>query len=100
MPSAIHSPSKEILTEFCRRHHICKRSNFGSAVRDDFGPESDIDILVEFETGQTSGLCRFIDIQDELSDLFGCSVDLRTPLDLSKYIREEVLELMEVKYGG
>ncbi len=98
MTSAIDIPSKEILSEFCGRHHIRKLSIFGSALRDDFGPESDIDILIEFETGYTPGFFGFIEIQDELSELFGNKVDLRTPSDLSKYFRERVLKEAEVQY--
>ena len=61
---------QERLAAFCRRHHIRKLSLFGSVLRDDFGPESDIDVLVEFEPGHVPGY-RLITIQDELSDLFG-----------------------------
>jgi hypothetical protein len=78
------------LADFCRRHHIQKLALFGSILRDDFGPDSDADVLVEFEPGHTPGLA-FFDIQDQLSDLFGLRVDLCTPGFLSRYFRDRVL---------
>jgi predicted nucleotidyltransferase len=78
------------VTDFCRRHHVRRLSLFGSALRDDFGPESDLDILVEFEPGQTPGLA-FFGMQDELSAIIGRRVDLNTPECLSKYFRDEVV---------
>ncbi|HET9984515.1 MAG TPA: nucleotidyltransferase family protein [Longimicrobiales bacterium] len=65
------------LADFCRRHHIRRLALFGSVLREDFGPESDVDVLVEFEPGHTPGLA-FIDVQDGLSTLFGRPVDLLT----------------------
>lgn len=86
------------LTEFCRRNHIRKLALFGSVLREDFGPESDIDVLVEFEPGHVPGL-RFIRLQDELSTLFGGRpVDLVTPKFLNHRIRDEVLKSAEVQY--
>jgi len=77
---------------FCRRNHIRKLYLFGSALRGDFGPESDVDVLVEFETGHVPGFFRLFDMEAELSTLFGGrKVDLRTPQDLSRYFRDEVL---------
>ncbi len=89
--------SKEALEQFCRRHHIRKLSIFGSALRDDFGPDSDLDILVEFEPDRTPGLA-FFEMQDELSQLFGRRVDLNTPTFLSRYFRQDVLENAQVQY--
>ena len=66
----------------CRRHHIIRLSLFGSVLREDFRPDSDVDVLVEFEPGKTPGF-SFIDIQDELSNMIGRKVDLNTPGDLS-----------------
>ncbi|OGO38844.1 MAG: hypothetical protein A2147_08200 [Chloroflexi bacterium RBG_16_57_8] len=66
----------------CRRHHIIRLSLFGSVLREDFRPGSDVDVLVEFEPGKTPGF-SFIDIQDELSNMIGRKVDLNTPGDLS-----------------
>lgn len=90
----------EKIAEFCRRHHIRKLALFGSVLRDDFGPESDVDVLVEFEPGQVVGL-RFIRIQEELSRLLGGRpVDLVTPKFLNRRIRDRVLADAEVHYAG
>ena len=85
------------LRKFCERHHIRKMSLFGSVLRDDFAPDSDIDVLVEFETGRTPGY-SFITIQDELSRLLGREVDLSTPECLSQYFRGKVMEEAEPVY--
>jgi predicted nucleotidyltransferase len=74
-------------------------SLFGSALREDFGPESDVDILVEFEPGQSVGLIRLAGMEIELSDMLGRKVDLRTPGDLSRYFRQEILDSAEVQYA-
>ncbi len=79
----------ERIAEFCRRHHITRLSLFGSVLRDDFSPESDVDVLVEFQPGRTPGL-RFFTIQEDLTQLFGRRVDLNTPDDLSVYFRDKV----------
>jgi hypothetical protein len=90
---------KEKLVKFCQKHHIQKLAFFGSVLRDDFTPDSDIDVLVEFEPGHTPGF-RFIDIQDELSVLLGGrTVDLATPKFLNYRIRERVLQEAEVQYA-
>ena len=78
------------LAAFCRRHGIRRLALFGSVLRDDFTPESDIDVLVEFESGRTPGLA-FFGMQDELSRILGRRVDLNTPGSLSRYFRDEVL---------
>jgi uncharacterized protein len=88
---------KERIAEFCRRYRIRRLALFGSILRDDFRPESDVDVLVEFEPGTKVGL-RFFAIERELSDLFGRKVDLNTPGFLGKYYREEVLKEAEVQY--
>ena len=90
---------KEEMAAFCRRHHIRRLALFGSVLRDDFTPESDVDVLVEFERGHTPGLA-FITIQDELSQLLGRKVDLNTPDCLSHYFRQEVLDEAEVLYDA
>jgi len=79
------------LAEFCRHNHIKRMAFFGSVLRDDFTSNSDIDILVEFEEGETPGF-RFFTIQEELSELLGRKVDLNTPGDLSRYFRDKVLK--------
>jgi hypothetical protein len=88
---------KEQVAEFCRRHHIRKLALFGSVLRDDFRPDSDVDVLVEFEPGKTPGLAFFA-MQDELSELLGRNVDLNTPSWLSRYFRDEVLTEAEAVY--
>ncbi len=87
----------DVLAVFCRRHHVRRLSLFGSALRDDFGPESDLDILVEFEPGHTPGFA-FFGMQDELSELFGRKVDLNTPAFLNRYFRQDVLKSAQVQY--
>jgi uncharacterized protein len=82
-------PSDKV-EEFCRRHHIRRLALFGSVLRGDFGPDSDIDVLVEFEPGHTPGL-QFFAMQDELSEIFGRRVDLQTPGFLSPLIRDRIL---------
>lgn len=88
---------QQALNAFCRRHHIRKLALFGSVLRDDFGPESDVDVLVEFTPGHTPGFAFFA-IQEELSGLLGRSVDLHTPNFLSPYFRQEVEESAHVQY--
>jgi len=93
-------PSREAVARFCERHHVRKLSLFGSALRDDFSPASDIDVLVEFEAGHVPGFFRLFDMEEELSRLFrGRKVDLHTPQDLSRYFRGEVLARAEVQYA-
>lgn len=88
---------KARLAEFCQRHHIRRLALFGSVLRDDFTPESDIDVLVEFEPGHTPGLAFFA-MEDELSDLLGRKVDLNTRGWLSQDFRDEVETASEVQY--
>jgi predicted nucleotidyltransferase len=90
---------REKLSEFCRRHRIRKMSLFGSVLRDDFRPESDVDVLVEFEPGARTGF-RFFVMQEELSEILGRKVDLHTLGFLSKEIREQVLAEAEVQYDA
>ncbi len=97
METPPHVPPNE-LAAFCRRHHIRWLALFGSILRQDFGPESDVDVLVEFEPGHVPGL-RFIGMQSELSRLFGRPVDLVTPKFLNERIRDQVLQRAEVQFG-
>lgn len=86
------------LADLCRRYHIRRLSLFGSVLRDDFGPDSDVDVLVEFEPDRTPGLA-IVDIEDELSGLFGGRrVDLMTEKSLHRLIRSRVLESAQVQY--
>ena len=79
------------LAEFCRKRHIQKLAFFGSVLRDDFGPYSDVDVLVEFDPGHVPGL-EFFGLQRELAEILGRRVDLHTPADLSPRFRCEVLD--------
>ncbi|MFH0822023.1 MAG: nucleotidyltransferase family protein [Pseudomonadota bacterium] len=91
---------KGLIEEFCRRHHIRKLSIFGSYLREDFGSESDIDFLVEFDPNHIPGLIGFAGMEIELSELLGgLKVDLRTPQDLSEYFRDQVMAEAEVRYA-
>ena len=80
----------DAIAAFCERNHIRKLSLFGSVLRDDFGPESDIDVLVEFEPGKTPGLAFFA-MERQLGDLLGRRVDLNVADDLSRHFREQVI---------
>ena len=94
------SVSKNAIAVFCHKHGIRRFAVFGSALREDFGPDSDIDILVEFELDRVPGLFGIAGMELELSELFsGRKVDLRTPEDLSRYFRQDVLDTAEVQYA-
>jgi uncharacterized protein len=91
---------KELIKDFCRRHHIRRLSIFGSYLREDFGPESDIDFLVEFDPRHIPSLFDVAGMEIDLSELLGGrKVDLRTPQDLSRYFRDEVVAQAEVRYA-
>lgn len=90
---------KDVIAAFCRKHHIRKLAFFGSILREDFSPASDVDVLVEFEPGLAPGL-QFFTIQDELSALLGRKVDLNTPGFLSPYFRQQALAEAEVQYAN
>lgn len=91
--------SKEKIAEFCRRNHIRRLALFGSVLREDFGPESDVDVLVEFVPGSRVGYFEIYDLEQELSRLLGRrKVDIKTPECLSKYFREEVVREAEEQY--
>jgi predicted nucleotidyltransferase len=90
---------KEAIAAFCRRHHIRKLAFFGSVLRDDFTPESDVDVLVEFEPGHTPGLAFFA-MQRELSAILGKKGDMNTAQSLSPYFRQEVLARAEILFNA
>lgn len=96
--SGVEIPTAK-LSDFCRRWHIQKLSLFGSALRGQLRPDSDVDLLVEFQPGHRIGLIQMARIERELSDLIGRKVDLRTPADLSRYFRDEVLAEAQVQYA-
>ena len=88
------------LNHFCQQHHIRKLSVFGSVLRDDFGPQSDVDFLVEFEPNHIPGLIRLAGIELELSKIIHRKADLRTPNDLSKYFRDDILRSAVAQYDS
>lgn len=89
----------EKIAEFCRKHHISKLSFFGSVLRDDFGPESDVDVLVDFIPGLGPGFFGLSHMELELSDILERKVDLRTPNELSRYFRDEVVSSALIEYA-
>jgi predicted nucleotidyltransferase len=100
MNSEISIP-KDAIAAFFREYGIQRRAVFGSALRADFRPDSDIDLLVEFKPERVPGLFGIARMERELSVLLGGrKVDLRTPQDLSRYFRQQVLEEAEVQYAG
>jgi predicted nucleotidyltransferase len=99
MPYEFRVPAAT-LAEFCERHGIARLSLFGSALRDDFGPDSDIDVLVEFLPQRVPSMIRLAGIARELTALVGRDVDLRTPNDLSRYFRDRVTAAAVVKYAA
>ncbi len=88
---------RDKIADFCRRHHIQRLAVFGSALRDDFSPDSDVDVLVNFQKGREPGFA-FFGMQDELTELLGRKVDLHTPGFLSRYFRDKVLQEAEDQY--
>jgi predicted nucleotidyltransferase len=90
--------SPPVLEAFCKKFGVRRLSLFGSAQRGELGPESDVDILVYFEEGRTPGLFDLSRMEIELTGMLGRKVDLRTPAELSRYFREEVVRSSEVQY--
>lgn len=90
----------DALQEFCRAHGIQRLALFGSALGDDFGSSSDIDLLVEFETGRVPGLLHLAAIELDLEKLIGREVELRTTADLSPHVRDEVATNARLLYAA
>ncbi|HXH40818.1 MAG TPA: nucleotidyltransferase domain-containing protein [Thermoanaerobaculia bacterium] len=90
----------EFVAEFCRRHHVQRLSLFGSVLTDRFRPDSDVDFLIEFEPEHVPGFLALARMQFELEAVVGKPVDLRTPKDLSRYFRDDVLGSAEVQYSA
>jgi predicted nucleotidyltransferase len=84
---------------FCKKNHISKLSLFGSVLRADFGDDSDVDVLIEFESGHGTGYFGLARMERELSSILGRKVDLRTPQELSRYFRDEVMSNAEIQYA-
>ena len=95
----VRVPETEV-AEFCRRNGVRKFSFFGSILTERFSDTSDIDVLVEFKPGWPVGYLRMAAMERELSTLFGRKVDLRTPEELSRYFRDEVMKAAQVQYVG
>lgn len=91
---------KDYLEAFCRRHRIKRLSLFGSALRGELGPDSDIDLLVEFEPDARPSLFDVGGMMHELTEVMGRQVDIRTPADLSRYFRDEVVAEAEPLYAA
>ncbi len=91
---------KQKVAKFCRKNHIKKLSLFGSALRDDFRLDSDVDILVEFEPAARVGLIKLAGLELKLGEILGRKVDLNTPGFLSKYYRKEILAKAEAQYDA
>ena len=96
------SPPKKQIEEFCRKHGVTELSIFGSVLRDDFGPDSDVDVLITLQPGQTMTLEKYLDMRDELSQMFGGrEIDLvQKRLLKNPYRRHEILTTREVLYGA
>ena len=91
---------QERVAEFCQRNHIVRLSLFGSVLREDFGPDSDVDVLVEFAPGSVVTLLDMVRMEDELAEIVERKVDLRTPEDLRRYFRAKVLANAVVQYAA
>ncbi len=95
----IDIPLEKIIT-LCRQHHIRELALFGSVLRDDFGPDSDIDILVKFEPEARIGYFRFFGIEQELATILKRDVELFTPDSLKLFAREEAIRTCKVIYAA
>jgi predicted nucleotidyltransferase len=91
---------QERIAEFCRRNHIVRLSLFGSVLRQDFSPDSDVDVLVQFAPGAVVTLLDMVTMEDNLAQMIGRKVDLRTPEDLSRHFRANVLATAVVQYAA
>ena len=91
--------SKSWIERFCKAHHIIKLALFGSVLTDHFSAASDVDILVEFDPKHIPGLFSLVEMKEELALNIGREVDLRTPEDISKFFRKEVIQQSYLLYG-
>ena len=90
----------EFIADFCRRNRIRKLALFGSVLTDRFRSDSDVDVLVEFEEGARVGYIAMAGMEIELGERLGRKVDLRTPAELSRYFRDQVVHSAEVQYSA
>jgi uncharacterized protein len=98
-PQLVHL-DRSVLASFCRLRHIRRLSLFGSQLKGTAGPDSDVDLLVEFDPAHIPGLLAVAAMELELSDIVGRKVELRTARDLSKHFRDEVVRTAEVRYAA
>ena len=91
---------REQIAAFCRKHHLTKLALFGSVLTDRFGPDSDVDVLIEFDPEHIPGLIALSGMERELSQILGRKADMRTPNDLSRYFRDEVLREAVTQYAA
>jgi len=99
MGESIIDLNKEKIAVFCKRHYIKRLSLFGSFLQGKATPDSDIDLLVEFDPEHIPGFIRLAGMENELTEILGYKVDLRTPNELSRYFRKEVIDSAEVQYA-
>lgn len=96
-PIAMNLPL-DYIRAFCQRHRIRKLALYGSAQRGELRPESDIDLLVEFEPERTPGLYRLAEMEFELEEKLNREVEMRTPHDISRYYRDGIVQTATVLY--
>ncbi len=99
MDMPIEVDSAQIAT-FCKKHLLVKLSFFGSILTERFGPESDVDVLFEYDPNHVPTLFDVVRMERELSEILGRDVDMRTPKDLSRFFRDEVLRTALVQYAA
>ena len=90
---------QEKVADFCHHHQIRRLSLFGSVLGEEFRPESDVDVLVEFRPGAKRGMLALAAMEQQLSEILGRKVDLHTPGFLSKYFRDKILAEAELQYA-
>ena len=94
------SVDKDAVAVFCRKHHLTKLAFFGSVLTDHFRPDSDVDVLFEFDPDCVPTLFDVAEMEEELSEMLGHRADMRTPEDLSRYFREEVVRTALIQYAA
>lgn len=85
---------------FCRKHHLTMLALFGSVLTERFGPDSDVDVLFEYDPEHVPSLFDVVGMEAELSEILGRKADMRTPRDLSRYFRDEVVRTAQVQYAA
>ncbi|HNR33154.1 MAG TPA: nucleotidyltransferase domain-containing protein [Candidatus Hydrogenedentes bacterium] len=91
---------EEQIAAFCRKHPLTKLALFGSVLTDRFGPDSDVDVLFEYDPQHVPSLFDVVEMEEELSAILGRRADMRTPCDLSRYFRDEVVRTAQVHYAA